>query len=435
MNRRAFLAALLLAAAVPIPAHAALVCDRHTGLQSARVAAIHRPHTVDDVVRIVRNSRRICTGGRLHSAGGQQFLDGAQFLDMTGMARILHIEDDFVDVEPGVQWPELVKALPLHRTIRQKQTISTVTIGGTVSANAHGNALTLGPVAGDVLALDLVDAEGVVHTAVPGTDWFRMAVGGYGLVGVITRIRLRLQPRVRMRVLVDLIAAEETARQFARRRAQGALYASCELDSTLTRATLVSWTPDPAPASPLPPPGPNAWLDVMKRLHRNPQDAHARMAAAWVAVGGRCYWLDDLLTSEGYVDGYHRAIGPGCDPIVECLVPFSRLPDLLDRLRGLPILLASVRAVQADTLTALPYAPRDSAAVAVLLHQAPGTSPAFKAVQRCIELGGAFHPAFGRYASREQFETCFPWAAFVRDKQRLDPRGLFTSGWYEAYAS
>jgi FAD/FMN-containing dehydrogenase len=69
-------------------------------------------------------------GGR-HAMGGQQFLTDGVLLDTTRLARVLHfdLERGLIEVEAGMQWPGLLKALltsqrdPRHTwTFAQKQT-------------------------------------------------------------------------------------------------------------------------------------------------------------------------------------------------------------------------------------------------------------------------------------------------------------------------
>ena len=44
-----------------------------------------------------------------------------------------------------------------------------------------------------------MDADGELHTCsrTENAELFRLAIGGYGLFGVVTRVRLRLMPRTK----------------------------------------------------------------------------------------------------------------------------------------------------------------------------------------------------------------------------------------------
>lgn len=420
------------------------VADRHTGLESAWVQAYGRPTTVEGVQAWIREAPRVCVAGRFHAGGGQQMADGAWLLDLTGLRGIRGFRDGLLEVEAGAEWPEIVAFLRREApqwTIRQKQSVARVTLGGTVAANAHGNGLGMPPIGADVESLELVDGEGRLLrcSRAERADWFRMAVGGYGLVGAITAVRLRLRPRAKVRLLADFVRAGEVAEAMARRAAEGALYATCEMAPGLAQGMLLYQVPDEAGS-----PGPDfrenavAWVERARRLHRDRAGAWREACAGWLELAGRTWWADQLLMSEGYVDGYHRGMD-GCDPIVELLVPPQRLAWLLERVRGLDVLLCSIRAVGADTETALPYAPRASLAVAIMAHVASGGVAAWReAVRRCLDhamaSGGRFHPTFARIATADRLRACFPqFDAFVAEKRRLDPRGRFGSAWFDAY--
>src|SRR5439155_1153892 len=117
------------------------------------------------------------TGAR-HAMGGQQFGEGTILIDMSGMNRVLRFDraKGLVEAEAGVDWPELVDYLVAAQKegasrapgagrasvvaesgaatqwgIRQKQTgADRLTLGGALSANAHGRGLTLKPIVQDV---------------------------------------------------------------------------------------------------------------------------------------------------------------------------------------------------------------------------------------------------------------------------------------------
>ena len=72
----------------------------------------------------------------------------------------------------GIHWPELMAWLESNQRdagspwgIRQKQTgADRISIGGTLSANAHGRGLTLKPFVDDVESFTLLGADGVLRS-------------------------------------------------------------------------------------------------------------------------------------------------------------------------------------------------------------------------------------------------------------------------------
>lgn len=59
------------------------------------------------------------------------------------------------------------------------------TIGGSLSANAHGRDIRYGSLIDTVKSFHLLKADGKVITVTPKDDLFSAVIGGYGLFGVI----------------------------------------------------------------------------------------------------------------------------------------------------------------------------------------------------------------------------------------------------------
>lgn len=129
-------------------------------------------------------------------------------LDMTPMNRILAWSPDsgVVEVEPGVTVGDLCRHVAPHGwwppVLPGTQG---PTLGGCVAANVHGkNNWKAGPIGEHVVEMDLMLADGSTVTCGPEvrSELFQSAVGGFGLLGVITRLRLQLEPSSRV-LLVD----------------------------------------------------------------------------------------------------------------------------------------------------------------------------------------------------------------------------------------
>src|SRR5438132_429030 len=80
-----------------------------------------------------------------------------------------------------------------------------------LASNVHGRGLRLAPIVGDVVAFTLLDADGALHRCdrVSNADLFRLAIGGYGLFGLVTSVRLRLAPRIKLQRFVELLDADD----------------------------------------------------------------------------------------------------------------------------------------------------------------------------------------------------------------------------------
>ncbi len=72
----------------------------------------------------------------------------------------------------------------------------------------------MAPFISDVESFHLLDGSGVLHRCArnKNEELFRLAIGGYGLFGVITRVCLRLSPRKKLRRKVELIDVDTPLR-------------------------------------------------------------------------------------------------------------------------------------------------------------------------------------------------------------------------------
>src|SRR6516164_7817115 len=182
LDRRTFLKLAGLVAIAPYsPAWAKsqgiLVNDLHSQLNATRVAKIVRPDSLLRLQEIVthatkeRNSISVC-GGR-HAGGGQQFGEDMLLVDTSNLNNVLDLDLDkgLIEVQSGIIWTQLLPYLEKAQLgknlcwgINQKQTgADRLSIGGTLSANAHGQGLQLKPFVADVEAFTLVDGSGEIH--------------------------------------------------------------------------------------------------------------------------------------------------------------------------------------------------------------------------------------------------------------------------------
>lgn len=173
---------------------------------------IARPHTTSQVQKIVKlaNEHRfpiVPRGAATGLSGGSLPVKGGVVVDLTGMNKILEIDEDnlVAIVEPGVityQIQQAVEEKGLFYPL-DPGSLKTSTIGGNVAECAGGpRAFKYGVTRDYVLGLEVVTPEGEVLTtggktikSVTGYDLIRLYTGSEGTLGIITMIYLRLIPK------------------------------------------------------------------------------------------------------------------------------------------------------------------------------------------------------------------------------------------------
>ena len=411
-------------------------------------------------------------GGR-HAMGGQQFGEGTVLIDTRGLGRVLAFDPaaGLVTVEGGIQWPALLEHLerlqagrPRQWSIYQKQTgADRLSLGGALACNAHGRGLTLQPIVQQVEAFDLMDGHGHVLTCSrhEHADLFRLAIGGYGLFGVIARITLRLRPRVKVRRVVTIGETSQAIDRFDALIRDGFLYGDFQFaidthgDTFLRHGVLSCYEPVPAD-TPLTahPAGfsPDDWTRMTWLAHRDKAEAFNQYARRYLETSGQIYWGDEQLAA--YVDDYHadldRTLGAsvkGTEMITELYVPRPRLAAFMEdarealRRHRASVIYGTVRLIERDDDTFLVWARERWACVIFNLHvdhTPEAIAEARDAFRELIDIaighGGSYYLTYHRWARRDQVERCYPqMREFLSEKRRHDPGEVFQSEWYRHY--
>jgi FAD/FMN-containing dehydrogenase len=214
--------------------------DIHSQLNRTRIRTLLRPRTETEVIDAVRlavgkgNPLSVC--GSRHSMGGQQFLTDGICVDTRSLSQVRRFDRErgLIETDAGIQWPQLIKNyLDLQQNssrqwgIAQKQTgADTFTLGGSLSSNIHGRGLAMKPLISNVESFTLIDesAKMIRCSRTENFELFRLAIGGYGLFGLISTVTLQLVPRRKLRRVVEIIDRDDLKRRFEERIADGYLY-------------------------------------------------------------------------------------------------------------------------------------------------------------------------------------------------------------------
>jgi FAD/FMN-containing dehydrogenase len=469
------------ASAIPDRDRSSLVNDVHSQLNATQVDRIVKPATVDEVRAAIAAARSagksVSIAGGRHAMGGQQFGDANVLLDMRDLNRVLAFDDlhGVIEVEGGIQWPQIIEYLNRAQAsasdsdrqwgIFQKQTgADRLSIAGALSCNAHGRGLNLKPIVDQVVAFDLVGPSGEVRTCsrAEHADLFRLAIGGYGLFGVITRVRLRLRPRAKVRRVVALAETPTIMERFDERIRDGYLYGDYQFatdahrDSFLQRGVFSCYQPVPADTPLTAHPtrfNPEDWARLTFYSHKYKRRAFEVYSSRYLKTSGQIYWADWQL-SAAYVDNYHadldRALGArvkATEMISEIYVQRSQLAAFMAEARSVlrrrraNMIYGTVRLIERDEETFLAWAHDRYACVIFNLHiehTPKAIEAAAEAFRDLIDLGiqhgGSYYLTYHRWARRDQVERCYPqFAEFLALKRRHDPGEVFQSNWYRHY--
>ncbi len=469
------------AAVAPFPATARTstwVNDYHSRLNTTRVHRVEQPDSVPALqatIHRARHQQRPVSIAAGHGAmGGQQFGSGNILVDMGALDEVIAFDRraGLIEVGAGIQWPELVGYLYEAQFgeetpwgIIQKQTGGDrISLGGSLAANAHGRGLDFRPMVDDVEAFTLVDAAGRLRhcSRSENPELFRLAIGGYGLFGVIASVTLRLAPRQRLQRCVEIVAADDLPGRFQERIDAGFRFGDFQFcthpqyDAFLNQGVFSCYRPvavDTTPTGPQKQLADNDWLELLRLAHVDKARAWEMYAQYYLSTDGQLYWSDTHQLST-YIDGYHQRLGNhigcqqhGSEMITEIYVPRAALPAFLADVRddfrryNVDLIYGTIRLIRQDDETFLAWAKQDYACIIFNLHtqHTPAalqkTQTDFRRlIERGIRYGGSYYLTYHRWATPEQVHACYPqFEEFLRLKSHHDPEERFQSDWYRHY--
>jgi FAD/FMN-containing dehydrogenase len=404
--------------------------------------------------------------------GGQQFATDSICVDTRSLDRVISFDRErgLIEAEAGVQWPKLIRAYLDAQAnsakqwgIAQKQTgADTFTLGGSLSSNVHGRGLTMKPLVSNIESFSLIDADGksVRCSRDENNELFRLAIGGYGLFGLVGSVTLRLVPRQKLRRAVEIVRADDLPRRFEERITQGFLYGDFQFSvdekspDFLQRGVFSCYQPidGDEPIVAKKELRDDDWLELLRLAYTDREKAFKRYSDYYLSTNGQTYWSDTNQLSA-YLPNYARKIreqigGEESSLIIsEIYVPRRDLPAFLAqaaellRSNGTIAIYGTVRLIEKDEESFLAWAKQPCACIIFNLltfHTPNAIETSARSFRGLIDLaiprGGSYYLTYHKFAKPEQVIACYPqFKQFLDLKRKYDPVERFQSDWYRHY--
>jgi FAD/FMN-containing dehydrogenase len=480
LTRREFIRTAALFALAPRilaePEREIWVNDVHSQLNRTRVRELLTPRTRDELAEIVRSASRkglpISVSGYRHSMGGQQFATDSICIDTRSLDRVISFDQEhgLIEAEAGIQWPKLIRTYLDTQAnsakqwgIAQKQTgADTFTLGGSLSSNVHGRGLAMKPIISNVESFTLINTDGksVRCSRDENNELFRLAIGGYGLFGLIDTVTLRLVPRQKLRRVVEVIRTTDLPRRFEERIAQTFLYGDFQFSvdekspDFLQRGVFSCYKPidEHEPIIAKKELRDDDWLELLRLSYTDRAKAFKRYSDYYLSTNGQTYWSDTNQLSA-YLPNYAQKIrdqigGEESSLIItEIYVPRADLPDFLAQAAELLrsnhtiVIYGTVRLIEKDDESFLAWAKQPYACIIFNLltfHTPDGIEASARSFRGLIDLaiarGGSYYLTYHKFPKPGQVLTCYPqFKEFLELKRKYDPAERFQSDWYRYY--
>ncbi len=480
LTRREFIRTAALFALAPQilaePERGIWVNDVHSQLNRTRVRELLVPRTRDELAEIVRSASQkglpISLSGCRHSMGGQQFATDSICIDTRSLDRVISFNQErgLIEAEAGIQWPQLIRTyLEAQRDsakqwgIAQKQTgADTFTLGGSLSSNVHGRGLTMKPLISNIESFTLTNATGksIRCSRDENQELFRVAIGGYGLFGLVSSVTLQLVPRQKLRRVVEIIRASDLPKRFEQRIAQRFLYGDFQFSvdekspDFLQRGVFSCYQPidEREPIVAEKKLRDNDWLDLLRLAYADREKAFKRYSDYYLSTNGQTYWSDTSQLSAylpNYAQKLREQIGGEESSLIitEIYVPRADLSDFLAQAAELLrsnhtiAIYGTVRLIEKDDESFLAWAKESYACIIfnlLTLHTPGGIEASARSFRGLIDLaiarGGSYYLTYHKFAKLEQVMACYPqFKQFLDLKRNYDPAERFQSDWYRYY--
>lgn len=445
-----------------VPPSSPLVVNDVSQLNPIQVSEVITPTTAEEIVAAVKtHSGPISIGGARHSMGGQIATGGALFIDMRSFNRILDFspESKTITVQAGTRWRQIQEHIDsANLAVKIMQSYANFTVGGSLSVNAHGRYVGLGPIILSVKSLKVVLADGTIVEATPtqNSDIFNGVIGGYGGLGVIVEATLALTENVKVKRQAQVMPVTEYKRFFFDhiRGDSQAVFHNGDLyppDYTTVNAVTYSITTDP--------------LTVPDRLIPAGQSYRRERFGFWIVsewpfgkslrrrLFDPAYFDDELVTWRNYEASRDTAeLEPASREaatyvLEEYFVPVDRFDEFVSRLQtslrrhDVNVINVSIRHAKQDPGSLLAWARTEVFAFVIYYKQGTG-EPARREVgvwtreliDAALDVGGSYYLPYQLHASEEQFRRAYPRVPeFLALKQRLDPTNKFRNEMLDKY--
>lgn len=404
--------------------------------------------------------RPVNVGAARHSMGGQAIPRDGTAITFENGAIELDTEAQTYHVHAGARWSQVISKLdPAGWSPKVMQSNNDFGVAATFSVNAHGWPVPFGPMGATVRSLRMILPNGEVATCSPSenTDLFNLAMGGYGLIGIIVDMEVEMVQNSRLIPNFEVMEASDFSGAFQQAlndpqvtMAYGRL--NVERARFFEKALLVTYR-ETEDQSDLPLAAGSGWMaHAASRIYRAQLGNEALKSFRWwnetrlgPAIGSGAATRNSLI-NEPVVTLDDR--NPDrVDILHEYFVGFDAYDAFLKVCRELipasfqEFLNVTLRYVAQDNQSTLAYATEPRIAAVMSFSQeltkrgeADMARMTRDLIARIVDIGGAYYLPYRPHATIDQLTTAYPTAeAFARAKRELDPQLVLRNNLWDSY--
>ena len=413
------------------------------GNQKASPVSIDAPRSVAELTALVASASE--QGQKVKAVGsGHSFTSAAatngRMIRLENLSGILHVDRATcrVTVGAGTRLSELNTLLDAEGlALANLGDIAYQTVAGAISTSTHGTGKALTGLAGQVVAMKLVNGLGEIIECSQSVNphIFDVARVSVGALGVITEYTLQAVPSFRLRALEQPMRLDEVlenAHDLASTNDHFEFFWIPHTKWALTKRN--NRTEDEL--QPLP--RVKGWIEktfmenyafgAVCRIGRARPSLIPRLATALPSSGSREY-VDQsfkIFASPRIVRFYEMEHALPVEALVPALKEIRAMVDRKGYLLNFPV---EVRFTKGDDVPLSTAYGRDSAYIAVHVYKGMECEPFFRDVEDILRAYDA-RPHWGKmhYREADELSKLYPrWDEFIALRDQLDPQRTFSN--------
>lgn len=459
---------------LPTLAYSRTTIDDFSQLNTTTVDSIHYPSTVEEIRALVEDAKcsgkKVSVAGKRHSQGGHAFYADNVVIDIKNFNKIIQLNQQtkIITVQTGATWEQIQEFInPYKLAIKVMQTAQIFTVGGSLSVNAHGRDPNFGPLIETIQSLRILLASGeIVHASrTENYELFKLAIGGYGLFGIILEADIELTDNVVYKKSARLLQTKNY-QKFLKKNvignpSLGLHYGMIFLAPTdhFKKMVVVNYTELPAHTKI----DASAYdLKEERFVAISKQRLHWRRQSRLFNFCSEVTEWPMILAAEKIpqitcrnnamrhpVKCVEHVATTNTDVLQSYFVPVDAFAQFADFLyncahdKDLKIFYALTRYIPKNTESFLSYTTQNYVEVVLFVNHgtahhelAHARAWTQKVIRKVLSFGGKFYLPVRLNAYQQQIKQAYPQLdEFFAKKRQYDPHELFVNHFYKAYAT
>lgn len=405
--------------------------------------------------------RPVIASAARHSMGGQS---------MAQAGTTITLDHDWMELDKtaltyrcgaGTRWSTIITKLDAEGfSPAVMQSNNDFGVASTYSVNAHGWPVPFSGMGSTVQSLRMMLADGshITCSRDENADIFSAAMGGYGLLGVITDMTIKMVANTRLQPTFEMMDAEQFGPRFVQaiKGETGVQMAYGRMDVSKDRffdqAMMITYRPTQDQSDLPPAPGSGFMSKASRSIFRAQLGSDSAKHRRWWVETGLGRWMGGGDTTRNTLLNEPVITLDDRDPtrtdiLHEYFVTPDKFAGFVNACRDVipssyqELLNITLRYVTQDSESWLSYAPSDRIAAVMLFSQEKthrGEQDMKRMTQELIDrvlaLGGSYYLPYRLHARQDQMAKAYPGLRpFVAKKRAMDPTNLFRHAMWDTY--